>query len=405
MRTVLIFLAESALAKQKGLCYNIDTHTDGLTNITISEERTFVKMSCIYNNLNLIDLNDYPVAWWEKLLELGHKISLDPSAYSESCKGKIMGTLFYEPSTRTQMSFQTAMLRLGGTIIGFDNPATSSVAKGENIKDTTKIVSGYADIMVMRHPTAGSVKAAALTADCPVINAGDGGHLHPTQTLTDLLTLREEKGRLDGLTIGFCGDLKNGRTVHSLIKAMSCFKNNKFVLISTKELALPAYIKDVLSAGGHSYTEVSSLDEAVGTLDVLYMTRIQQERFSSKEEYERQKGCYILDNKKMAMAKKDMIVMHPLPRVDEIAVEVDSDDRAAYFKQAKYGMYIRMALILTMLDKDQKPLPVITGREYKRLICSNPGCITHKETYLPHYFRGDGTLLECEYCDERTLVE
>ncbi|MBP1533365.1 MAG: aspartate carbamoyltransferase [Ruminococcus sp.] len=363
-------------------------------------------MANIYNNLDLIDLNDFPVSWWEKLLDRAHDIKADPAAYAESCKGKIMGTLFYEPSTRTQMSFQTAMLRLGGTIIGFDNPATSSVAKGENIKDTTKIVSGYADIMVMRHPVAGSVKAAALTADCPVINAGDGGHLHPTQTLTDLLTLKEEKGTLEGLCIGLCGDLKNGRTVHSLIKAMSCFKGTSFVLISTPELALPAYIKEVLYAGGHPYKEVSSLDDAVGMLDVLYMTRIQQERFASKEEYEKQKGFYILDKKKMANAKKDMIVLHPLPRVDEIAIEVDDDPRAMYFKQAKYGMYIRMALILTMLEdnKDMK-IPLITGKEHKHQKCSNPLCITHKETYLPHYFRGESTMLECEYCDERTLAD
>ena len=367
-------------------------------------ERVYV-MSNIYNNLNLIDLNDYPVEWWEGLLKLGHEIKENPDAYKKACDGKIMGTLFYEPSTRTQMSFQTAMLRLGGTIIGFDNPATSSVAKGENIKDTTKIVSGYADIMVMRHPVAGSVKAAALTADCPVINAGDGGHLHPTQTLTDLLTLKEEKGRLEGLTIGFCGDLKNGRTVHSLIKAMACFKNNKFVLISTPELSLPIYIKDVLSASGLEFEELSSLDEAVGKLDILYMTRIQGERFSSKEEYEKQKGSYILDKKKMAIAKSDMIVMHPLPRVDEIAIEVDDDERAMYFKQAKYGMYIRMALILTILENKDKPAPLITGKAFAYQKCSNPNCITHKEQYLPHYFRGEGTTLECEYCDERTLVE
>lgn len=362
-------------------------------------------MSYVYNNLNLIDLNDFPLSWWNELLELGHKIKESPEEYSEKCKGKIMGTLFYEPSTRTQMSFQTAMLRLGGTIIGFDNPATSSVAKGENIKDTTKIVSGYADIMVMRHPVAGSVKAAALTADCPVINAGDGGHLHPTQTLTDLLTLREEKGTLENLTIGCCGDLKNGRTVHSLIKAMTCYKGTKFVLISTPELALPAYIKDILSAGGHEYKEVSSLDKAVGMLDVLYMTRIQQERFTSKEEYEKQKGFYILDKKKMALAHPDMIVMHPLPRVDEIAIEVDDDPRAMYFKQAKYGMYIRMALILTMLNDKKSKVPLITGDIHKHHKCSNPLCITHKETYLPHYFRGRDTILECEYCDERTLAD
>ena len=353
---------------------------------------------------DLIDLNDYPVEWWENLLDLGHKIVSDPAAYAHAADGKIMGTLFYEPSTRTQMSFQTAMLRLGGSIIGFDNPATSSVAKGENIKDTTKIVSGYADILVMRHPTAGSVKAAALTADCPVINAGDGGHLHPTQTLTDLLTLKEEKGTLSGLTIGFCGDLKNGRTVHSLIKAMSCFKDNRFVLISTKELALPAYIKDVLSASGLEYEECADLEKAIGKLDVLYMTRIQQERFASREEYEAQKGCYILDTKKMSLAKPELIVLHPLPRVDEIEIAVDDDSRAMYFKQASYGMYIRMALILTVLE-GKNVTQIVKGKAHRNTICSNPNCITHKETYLPHYFVGNGTTLVCEYCDERTLVD
>ena len=353
---------------------------------------------------DLIDLNDYPVEWWENLLDLGHKIVSDPAAYAHAADGKIMGTLFYEPSTRTQMSFQTAMLRLGGSIIGFDNPATSSVAKGENIKDTTKIVSGYADILVMRHPTAGSVKAAALTADCPVINAGDGGHLHPTQTLTDLLTLKEEKGTLSGLTIGFCGDLKNGRTVHSLIKAMSCFKDNRFVLISTKELALPAYIKDVLSASGLEYEECADLEKAIGKLDVLYMTRIQQERFASREEYEAQKGCYILDTKKMSLAKPELIVLHPLPRVDEIEIAVDDDSRAMYFKQASYGMYIRMALILTVLE-GKNVTQIVKGKVHRNTICSNPNCITHKETYLPHYFVGNGTTLVCEYCDERTLVD
>ena len=356
------------------------------------------------NYLNLIDLNDYPVSWWKLLLELAHDIKEDPAEYAEACKGKIMGTLFYEPSTRTQMSFQTAMLRLGGTIIGFDNPATSSVAKGENIKDTTKIVSGYADIMVMRHPTAGSVKAAALTAECPVINAGDVGHLHPTQTLTDLMTLNEEKHTLENLTIGLCGDLKNGRTVHSLIKAMSCFKGNKFVLISTKELGLPAYMKDILSASGHSFKEVTSLDDAIGELDILYMTRIQRERFNSEEEYNAQKGFYILDRKKMSNAKRDMIVLHPLPRVDEIAIEVDDDPRAKYFDQAKYGMYIRMALILTVLNNNGRPAPLVTGRVIPKAVCSNPRCITNHELYLPRYFRGNGDTVVCEYCDERTLI-
>ncbi len=354
--------------------------------------------------IHLIDLNDHPVSWWKQLLELAHEIRQAPQDYADACKGKIMGTLFYEPSTRTQMSFQTAMLRLGGTIIGFDNPATSSVAKGENIKDTTKIVSGYADIMVMRHPTAGSVKAAALTADCPVINAGDGGHLHPTQTLTDLMTLYEEKHTLENLTIGLCGDLKNGRTVHSLIKAMSCFNGTRFVLISTKELSLPAYMKDILAASGHAYKEVTNLDDAIGELDVLYMTRIQRERFASEEDYQQQKGFYILDRKKMAKARRDMIVLHPLPRVDEIAVEVDDDPRAKYFDQARYGMYIRMALILTILHNNGRPAPLVTGRIVPKAACSNPGCITNHELYLPRYFKGSGDTVICEYCDERTLL-
>ncbi|MBR1764249.1 MAG: aspartate carbamoyltransferase [Ruminococcus sp.] len=376
------------------MCYTIYRQAFGKDAIILKHGSGF---------LNLIDLNDYPVSWWKHLLELGHEIRLSPESFAHACDGKIMGTLFYEPSTRTQMSFQTAMLRLGGTIIGFDNPATSSVAKGENIKDTTKIVSGYADIMVMRHPTAGSVKAAALTAECPIINAGDGGHLHPTQTLTDLMTLSEEKGTLEGLTIGLCGDLKNGRTVHSLIKAMACFKGNRFVLISTKELALPAYMKDILSASGHAYTEAESLDDVMGELDVLYMTRIQRERFASEEDYLAQKGNYILDRKKMAKAKHDMIVLHPLPRVDEIAIEVDDDQRAMYFKQAKYGMYVRMALILTILRGDGTPVPVVKGRA-RHAKCSNPKCITNQELYLPHYFTGSGDTVICEYCDERTLL-
>lgn len=364
-------------------------------------------MSDIYNrtkHLNLVDLNDYPVSWWNKLLDLGHEIRSNPTLYSKACEGRIMGTLFYEPSTRTQMSFQTAMLRLGGTIIGFDNPATSSVAKGENLKDTTKIVSGYADIMVMRHPVEGSVKAAALTAECPVINAGDGGHLHPTQTLTDLFTLKEEMGTLEGLTIGFCGDLKNGRTVHSLIKAMLCYKGTSFVLISTSALTLPAYIKDMLFAAGVPFREAESLDEAIGELDVLYMTRIQRERFASEEEYLAQKGSYILDRKKMKKAKEDMIVLHPLPRVDEIDIDVDNDKRAMYFEQAKYGMYIRMALIYTIIRGDGTPAQLIKGKTHRSVACSNPACITHKESYLPHYFEGSGDILTCEYCDNRTLI-
>ncbi len=353
---------------------------------------------------HLIDLNDVTVAQWNSIIKLAHDIMEAPMVYAGACRGKIMGTLFYEPSTRTQMSFQTAMLRLGGGIIGFDNPSTSSVAKGENLKDTTKIVSGYADILVMRHPLEGSSKAAAISADCPVINAGDGGHLHPTQTLTDLLTLHEEKGRLTDLTVGFCGDLKNGRTVHSLLKALSCYEGNKFILVSTDELKVPTYIKDYISASGKTYVEYTTLEEAIPQLDVLYMTRIQRERFASPEEYEAQKDVYCLDNEKMKLACKDLIVLHPLPRVDEIAVEVDDDPRALYFKQANYGMYVRMALILSMLDYKMKCKPILRGEVIKDVTCTNPKCICHTEPYLPHSFRRAGDVLECEYCDERILI-
>lgn len=354
---------------------------------------------------HLIDLNDYPVSWWKKVVSLGEEIKQDPARFAHECDGKIMATLFYEPSTRTQMSFQTAMLRLGGRIIGFDNPANSSVAKGETIKDTTKIVSSYADVLVIRHPIAGAAKAASLTADCPVINAGDGGHLHPTQTLTDLLTLKIEKKTLSGLTIGMCGDLINGRTVHSLCKALCSFPDNKFIFISTPELRMPAYIKDIIKAHGSEFREVDTLEEVIGELDVLYMTRIQQERFASREEYLAQKDTYVLDRQKMLGAKKDMIVMHPLPRVDEITVEVDDDSRAMYFDQAKYGVYVRMALILTILE-EAKSSETLTGRVYGNVHCDNPKCITNHEEYLPKSFRscGDETLLVCEYCDERKLI-
>ncbi len=354
---------------------------------------------------HLIDLNDYPVSWWKKVVDLGEEIYKSPEQFAHVCDGKIMATLFYEPSTRTQMSFQAAMIRLGGQIIGFDNPANSSVAKGETIKDTTKIVSNYSDVLVIRHPIAGAAKAASLTADCSVINAGDGGHLHPTQTLTDLLTLKIEKKKLSGLTIGMCGDLLNGRTVHSLCKALSMFPDNKFVFISTNELGMPAYIKDIIKANGSSYKEVHTIEEAIGSLDVLYMTRIQQERFASEEEYLAQKNTYVLDRKKMLGARMDMIVMHPLPRVDEITVDVDDDERAMYFKQAKYGMFVRMALIMTIL-KEKKSSETLKGKVFGGVKCSNPKCITNHEAYLPKSFRssGDETLLECEYCDERKLI-
>ena len=353
---------------------------------------------------NLIDMEDYTVPQWNEIIALAEKIKANPDEYADKCKGKIMATLFYEPSTRTQMSFQAAMLRLGGSLIGFDNPSNSSVAKGENLKDTIKIVSTYSDILVMRHTQEGSAKAAALCADCHVINAGDGGHLHPTQTLTDLLTLKCELGRLDNLTVGLCGDLKYGRTVHSLVKALSCFPNNKFVLISTPALALPGYIKDVLKGRSAKFIEVKTIDEAIKSLDMLYMTRIQRERFDSEDEYLKQSHVYCLTKAKMEYARKDMIVMHPLPRVDEIEVAVDDDPRAAYFRQANNGMYVRMALILYTMTHQPKVKPLLTGEIHNEVTCSNPKCITRTELYLPRSYINHGDILTCEYCDERILL-
>lgn len=352
---------------------------------------------------HIIDLSDLSIKELNKVIKLALEIKKSPSRYSEALKGKVLATLFYEPSTRTQMSFQTAMLRLGGSVIGFDNPGNSSVAKGENLKDTIKIISGYADIIAMRHPMEGSAKAAALFSDAPVINGGDGGHLHPTQTLTDIVTLYSEKSRLTDLTIGLCGDLKNGRTVHSLIKTMSQYENNRFVLISTRELSVPGYIKDIMDSRGCEYTEINSLKEAMPLLDVLYMTRIQQERFSSPEEYERQRGVFVLDCAKMKLGKKDLCVLHPLPRVDEIETEVDDDPRAMYFKQAVYGMYARMALFITMLS-DENKTDLQKSDEIKTHRCANSKCITSTEKYLPSYLSNSGDMLICDFCEDRQLV-
>ena len=353
---------------------------------------------------HLIDLNDYPVEWWNKVISLGAQIYAHPQRYVQACAGRIMATLFYEPSTRTQMSFQSAMIRLGGSIIGFDNPMSSSVSKGENLKDTTKVVSSYSDILIIRHPMAGSAKAAAMTADCSVVNAGDGGHLHPTQTLTDLLTLHMEKGRLDNLTVGLCGDLLYGRTVHSLCKALACYPGNRFVLISTPELRVPSYITKMLRDAGCEYREESSLDDVIGELDVLYMTRIQRERFQSEADYLAQKDIYRLTTDKMAHARPDLAVLHPLPRVDEIEIAVDADPRALYFKQAEYGMYVRMALILKLLESEEA-LPILRGKADPALRCVNPKCITAKEHYLPQHFTQIGSRTVCEFCEERALTK
>ena len=353
---------------------------------------------------NVIDLEEISEDKLKRVISLACEINQNPSQYSESCRGKILATLFYEPSTRTQMSFQAAMMRLGGNTLGFDNPMNSSVAKGESLKDTVKIVSGYADIIAMRHPVEGSAKAASLYSDVPIINAGDGGHLHPTQTLTDLVTLYNEIGRLDHLKIGLCGDLKYGRTVHSLIKTMSHFEGNEFILISTKDLRVPGYIKSILKASGCKYTELNSLSEAMPLLDVLYMTRIQRERFNSEEEYKKQSGVFVLDTRKLSLGKKTLKILHPLPRVDEITTEVDNDPRAVYFKQAVYGMYARMALIYLILNEpvqEKAKKPAVENRIHK---CSNPNCITNKELYLPNSFVNSGDMLTCLYCDNRMLI-
>lgn len=299
---------------------------------------------------HLIEPRDFTVEELDELFNLANKIMEKPEDFAHICDGKILGTLFYEPSTRTRLSFEAAMMRLGGNILGFSEPSSTSISKGETLSDTIKMVSIYSDIIAMRHPKEGSAKVASIYSNVPIINAGDGGHQHPTQTLADLLTITSLKQGLKNHVIGICGDLKFGRTVHSLIKAMSRYSGNKFVLISPKELAIPQYIREeVLEKNNIEYVEVEKLEDIIGDLDILYMTRVQKERFFNEEEYIRLKDSYILDKAKMDLAKKDMIVMHPLPRVNEIAYEVDNDKRASYFKQAEYGMYVRMALMIKLL--------------------------------------------------------
>ena len=294
---------------------------------------------------------DFSVDEVAKVLDLASDIEKNPAKYAHACDGKVLATLFYEPSTRTRLSFESAMIHLGGQVLGFSSAASSSASKGESVSDTFRMISCYADICAMRHPKEGAPMVASAVSGIPVINAGDGGHQHPTQTLTDLMTIRSLKGRLDHITIGLCGDLKFGRTVHSLVKALVRYEDVNFVFISPEELRIPSYIREeVLDANGQNYKEVERLEDVIGELDLLYMTRVQQERFFNEEDYIRLKDFYILNKEKMALAKPDMLVLHPLPRVNEISVEVDSDPRAAYFKQVQYGVYVRMALILTLLE-------------------------------------------------------
>ena len=293
---------------------------------------------------------DFSCEELEKLFVLADDIKNNKEKYAHMCNGKILATCFYEPSTRTRLSFESAMIRLGGQVIGFSDAGSSSAAKGESVSDTIRVISGYADICAMRHPKEGAPMVAMEKSLIPVINAGDGGHQHPTQTLTDLLTIRSMKGRLDGFTIGLCGDLKFGRTVHSLINALVRYDNVRFIFISPDELRIPDYIIEMLKMKNIPFEEVTKLEDVMPQLDLLYMTRVQKERFFNEEDYIRLKDFYILDTAKMELAKKDMLVLHPLPRVNEISVEVDSDPRAAYFNQAQYGVYVRMALILTLLE-------------------------------------------------------
>ena len=299
---------------------------------------------------HLLNPLDFTTAELDKLFDLANDMEHNPAKYAEICKGKKLATCFYEPSTRTRLSFEAAMLNLGGSVLGFSDAGSSSASKGESVSDTIRVISGYADICAMRHPKEGAPMVAASKSEIPVINAGDGGHQHPTQTLTDLLTIRSLKGRLGNFTIGLCGDLKFGRTVHSLIDALSRYENITFLFISPEELRVPDYITEMLNEKNISYREVIRLDDVLPKLDLLYMTRVQRERFFNEEDYIRLKDFYILTKEKMELASKDMLVLHPLPRVNEISVEVDEDERAVYFKQAKYGVYVRMALIATLLE-------------------------------------------------------
>lgn len=354
---------------------------------------------------HLIDFNDMSLLDWDVLLKTAQHIIEHKSLYTEACKGKVFATLFFEPSTRTQFSFQGAIERLGGTYIGFSGTSSTSVQKGETLADTIKTIANYVDCIIMRHPSDGSAKAASLYSRVPVINAGDGGHLHPTQTLTDLLTITMEKGSISGHKIGFCGDLKYGRTVHSLMKALTRFPGNELYLISTDELQVPEYMRKILTNSTTKFHVVHSLDECISELDILYMTRIQKERFRTEEDYLAQKGVFVLHEERMKKAKLDMIVMHPLPKVDEIAVGVDEDPRAVYFKQAEYGMYIRMALLYDM-TQNQEYYPLIKRYDSLDIPCRNRNCISLKEDYLPKLFHhGIDSQMRCEYCDKRLKKE
>ena len=355
---------------------------------------------------NLIDIEDLKVEEIEELIKVAKDIMQNPEKYSEKCKHKKLATLFFEPSTRTRLSFEAAMMELGGNVIGFSESSSSSSAKGESVSDTIRVVGCYSDIIVMRHPKEGAPLVASLKSTVPIINAGDGGHNHPTQTLADLLTISCEKKRLNNLTIGLCGDLKFGRTVHSLIKAMSRYDNIKFILISPEELKVPDYVKkEILDKNKIEYIETNDIEEYMDKLDILYMTRVQKERFSNEEDYIRLKDCYILNKAKIENAKKDLCIMHPLPRVNEISIEIDEDARACYFKQVLYGKYIRMALILKLLElkNEEKEDEIDSSKELIDVIrCKNSRCITSVEQELKNIFiltDEENKTYRCKYCE------
>ena len=345
------------------------------------------------NIINILDLSTEEI---DELIDVASDIIAHPEKYADACRGKIMGALFFEPSTRTRLSFTSAMMSLGGNVLGFDQASSTSVSKGETVSDTIRMVSAYSDIITMRHPKEGAPIVASRVSSVPIINAGDGGHFHPTQTLTDLFTIKHKLGRFEGLTVGICGDLKYGRTVHSLISALARYEGVKFVLISPAELGVPEYIKEEFLDGKCEYTELTGLEDAIPELDILYMTRIQAERFESREEYERLKDVYILDRDKLVGAKKTLSILHPLPRVNEIDVDVDDDERAHYFDQARYGRYIRMALILMLLRTANTKGVNEIGVADDTLECINPHCITLTERGIKKLFN-DG---KCVYCDQ-----
>lgn len=354
-------------------------------------------------NRSVIDPMDLSVEEIDELFTLADDIKTRPQLYVNACKGKLMGTLFYEPSTRTRLSFASAMNRLGGRVVGFSDPSSSSVSKGESVADTARMVSAYCDIIVMRHPYEGAPRVAGLYSEIPVINAGDGGHNHPTQTLTDLYTIHTVFGRTGHLKIAVCGDLKYGRTVHSLIKAMSRYEGVEFFLISPEELRVPYYLRQFMEEHNVRYQEADAIEKVIGEADVLYMTRIQRERFFDDSEYERLKDVYVLDGEKMKLAKETMIVMHPLPRVNEIDRAVDYDPRARYFKQARYGMFIRMALILKLLEVGyQENHTRLAPTKYH---CKNTRCITHFEKEPQQMLDMGGGNYKCLYCDYTVHID